>query len=70
VKKLIKTLKDNLLIIVLLSFGGYSLLEKVIDSQLATVLVMIWSGFLLTLCIWGIVDTIRFAMKNKKDPKP
>ena len=69
-KKLIKTLKDNLLIIVLLSFGGYSLLEKVIDSQLATVLVMIWSGFLLTLCIWGIVDTIRFAMKNKKDPKP
>ena len=69
-KKLIKTLKVNLLIIVLLSFGGYSLLEKVIDSQLATVLVMIWSGFLLTLCIWGIVDTIRFAMKNKKDPKP
>jgi hypothetical protein len=67
VKKLIKTLKDNLLIIVLLSFGGYSLLEKVIDSQLATILVMIWSGFLLTLCIWGIVDTIRFAMKNKKD---
>jgi hypothetical protein len=31
---------------------------------------MIWSGFLLTLCIWGIVDTIRLAMKNKKDPKP
>ncbi len=69
-KKLIKTLKDNLLIIVLLSFGAHSLFEKEIDSQLTTVLVMIWWGLLLTLCIWGIVDTIRFAMKNKKDPKP
>jgi predicted tellurium resistance membrane protein TerC len=73
VKKLIKTLKDNLLTIILFTIGLDILIEEVLDIQLPTLLVMIWSVLILTLCIWGIVDTIRFAMKNKKNkkiPKP
>ena len=69
-KKLIKTLKDNLLTIILFTIGLDILIEEVLDIQLPTLLVMIWSVLILTLCIWGIVDTIRFAMINKKNKKP
>ena len=68
-KKLIKTLKDNLLTIILFTIGLDILIEEVLDIQLPTLLVMIWSVLILTLCIWGMVDTIRFAMKNKKTKK-
>ena len=61
-KKIIRTLKDNLLILVGLTFGVDVLLD-VLDIQPPVILVMIWSGFLLTLCIWGGVE---FAKKKKE----
>jgi hypothetical protein len=65
-KKIIITLRNNLLILVGLTLGLDVLLD-VLDIQPPVILVMIWLGFLLTLCIWGGVE---FAKKNKRGSKP
>ena len=64
-KKIIITLRNNLLILVGLTLGVDFLLD-VLDIQPPVILVMIWLGFLLILCIWGGVE---FAKKNKRGSK-
>ncbi len=62
-KKIIRTLKDNLLILVGLTLGLDVLLDA-LDIQLPIMLVMIWLGLLITLLVWG---GIEFAKKNKRN---
>jgi hypothetical protein len=62
-KKIIRTLKDNLLILVGLTLGLDVLLDA-LDIQPPIMLVMIWLGLLITLLVWG---GIKFAKKNKRN---
>ena len=62
-KKIIRTLKDNLLILVGLTLGLDVLLDA-LDIQPPIMLVMIWLGLLITLLVWG---GIEFAKKNKRN---
>ena len=65
-KKIIRTLKDKLfeLLVITFVFGG---LLDALDIQLPIILVLIWLGFLMTLLIWAWVE---FAKKNKRNSKP
>ena len=65
-KKIIRTLKDKLfeLFVITFVFGG---LLDALDIQLPIILVLIWLGFLMTLLIWAWVE---FAKKNKRNSKP
>ena len=60
-KKIIRTLKDNLLILVGLTLGLDVLLDA-LDIQPPIMLVMIWLGLLITLLVWG---GIEFAKKKQ-----
>ena len=62
-KKIIRALKDNLLILVGLTLGLDVLLDA-LDIQPQIMLVMIWLGLLITLLVWG---GIEFAKKNKRN---
>ena len=62
-KKIIRTLKDNLLILVGLTLGLDVLLDA-LDIQPPIMLVMIWLGLLITLLVWG---GIEFAKNNKRN---
>ena len=62
-KKIIRTLRDNLLILVGLTLGLDVLLDA-LDIQPPIMLVMIWLGLLITLLVWG---GIEFAKKNKRN---
>jgi hypothetical protein len=62
-KKIIRTLKDNLFELYVLTFVGWFLLDA-LDIQPPIILVMIWLGLLMTLLIWG---GIEFAKKNKRN---
>ena len=64
--KIFITLRNNLLILVGLTMGVDVLLD-VLDIQPPFILVMIWLGFLLILCIWG---GVVFAKNNKISSKP
>ena len=60
-KKIIRTLKDKLFELLVITFVGGGLLDA-LDIQPPIILVMIWSGFLIILAIWGGVE---FAKQNK-----
>ena len=60
-KKIIISLRNNLIILGGLTFGVDVLLDA-LDIQPPIILVMLWSGFLIILAIWGGVD---FAKQNK-----
>ena len=60
-KKIIISLRNNLIILGGLTFGVDVLLDA-LDIQPPIILVMIWSGFLIILAIWGGVE---FAKQNK-----
>ena len=60
-KKIIRTLKDKLFELLVITFVGGGLLDA-LDIQPPIILVMLWSGFLIILAIWGGVD---FAKQNK-----
>ena len=60
-KKIIRTLKDKLFELSVLTFVGGGLLDA-LDIQLPTILVMIWLGLLLTLVVWS---GIEFAKKKQ-----
>ena len=60
-KKIIRTLKDKLFELSVITFVGGFLLDA-LDIQPPIILVMLWSGFLIILAIWGGVD---FAKQNK-----
>ena len=60
-KKIIISLRNNLIILGGLTFGVDVLLDA-LDIQPPIILVMIWSGFLIILAIWGGVE---FANQNK-----
>ena len=62
-KKIIRTLKDNLLILVGLT-SGLDVLLDALDIQPPIMLVMIWLGLLITLLVWG---GIEFAKNNKRN---
>ena len=68
-KKIIITLRNNILILGGLTFGVDILLD-VFDIQPPLILKWIWLGwwgFLSTLLIWAWVE---FAKKNKRSSKP
>ena len=54
-KKIIISLRNNLIILGGLTFGVDVLLDA-LDIQPPIILVMIWSGFLIILAIWGGVE--------------
>ena len=62
-KKIIRTLKDKLFELLVISFVGWFLLDA-LDIQPTIILVMIWLGLLITLLVWG---GIEFAKKNKRN---
>ena len=62
-KKIIRTLKDNLFELCVLTFVGWFLLDA-LDIQPPIMLVMIWLGLLITLLVLG---GIEFAKKNKRN---
>ncbi len=65
-KKIFITLRNNLIILGGLTFGGDVILDA-LDIQLPIILVMLWCGFLMILAIWGGVE---FAKKNKRGSNP
>ena len=60
-KKIIRTLKDKLFELLVLTFVGGGLLDA-LDIQLPTILVLIWLGLLMTLVVWS---GIEFAKKKQ-----
>ena len=62
-KKIIRTLKDKLFELSVITFVGGGLLDA-LDIQLPIILVMIWLGLLMTLLVWG---GIEFAKNNKRN---
>ena len=60
-KKIIISLRNNLIILGGLTFGVDVLLDA-LDIQLPIILVLIWLGFLMTLVVWG---GIEFAKKKQ-----
>jgi hypothetical protein len=60
-KKIIRTLKDKLFELSVITFVGGGLLDA-LDIQLPIILVMIWLGLLITLLVWG---GIEFAKKKQ-----
>ena len=62
-KKIIRTLKDKLFELLVITFVGGFLLDA-LDIQPPIILVMIWLGLLMTLLVWG---GIEFAKKNKRN---
>ena len=60
-KKIIISLRNNLIILVGLTFGVDVLLDA-LDIQLPIILVLIWLGFLMTLVVWS---GIEFAKKKQ-----
>jgi len=60
-KKIIRTLKDKLFELLVITFVGGGLLDA-LDIQLPIILVMIWLGLLITLLVWG---GIEFAKKKQ-----
>ena len=60
-KKIIRTLKDKLFELSVITFVGGFLLDA-LDIQLPIILVMIWLGLLITLLVWG---GIEFAKKKQ-----
>ena len=65
-KKIIITLRNNILILGGLALGVDILLD-IFDIQPPLILKWIWLGFLSTLLIWAWVE---FAKKNKRNSKP
>ena len=57
-KKIIRTLKDKLfeLLVITFVFGG---LLDALDIQLPIILVLIWLGFLMTLVVWGGIELAK-----------
>jgi len=62
-KKIIRTLKDKLFELLVITFVGGFLLDA-LDIQPPIILVMIWLGLLMTFLVWG---GIEFAKKNKRN---
>ena len=60
-KKIIRTLKDKLFELLVITFVGGCLLDA-LDIQPPIILVMIWLGLLMTLLVWG---GIEFAKKKQ-----
>lgn len=60
-KKIIRTLKDKLFELCVITFVGGGLLDA-LDIQLPIILVLIWLGFLITLLVWS---GIEFAKKKQ-----
>jgi hypothetical protein len=60
-KKIIRTLKDKLFELLVITFVGGFLLDA-LDIQPPIILVMIWLGLLITLLVWG---GIEFAKKKQ-----
>jgi hypothetical protein len=60
-KKIIRTLKDKLFELSVITFVGGFLLDA-LDIQPPIILVMIWLGLLITLLVWG---GIEFAKKKQ-----
>ena len=60
-KKIIRTLKDKLFELLVITFVGGFLLDA-LDIQPPIILVMIWLGLLMTLLVWG---GIEFAKKKQ-----
>ena len=60
-KKIIRTLKDKLFELSVITFVGGGLLDA-LDIQPPIILVLIWLGFLMTLVVWG---GIEFAKKKQ-----
>jgi hypothetical protein len=64
-KKIFITLRNNLIILGCLTIGLDILLD-ILDIQLPSILVRIWIGFLLILCIWGGVEYVKISKRNTK----